>query len=34
VAAGFQAMGLGPRVLRAATAPVIAVALVRAATDS
>jgi 16S rRNA (uracil1498-N3)-methyltransferase len=33
-AAGFVAIGLGPRVLRAETAPVIAVALVRAATKS
>lgn len=33
-AAGFVAIGLGPRVLRAETAPVIAVALVRAATRS
>lgn len=31
---GFTAIGLGPRVLRAETAPVIAVALVRAATRS
>lgn len=31
-AAGFVSLGLGPRVLRAETAPVIAVALVRAAT--
>ncbi len=31
---GFTAVGLGPRVLRAETAPVIAVALVRAATRS
>lgn len=31
---GFSAIGLGPRVLRAETAPVIAVALVRAATRS
>lgn len=33
-AAGFLSLGLGPRVLRAETAPVIAVALVRAATQS
>jgi len=33
-AAGFVSLGLGPRVLRAETAPVIAVALVRAATSS
>jgi 16S rRNA (uracil1498-N3)-methyltransferase len=32
--AGFTALGLGPRVLRAETAPVIAVALIRAATRS
>lgn len=32
--AGFDAAGLGPRVLRAETAPVIAVALIRAATRS
>ena len=32
--AGFTALGLGPRILRADTAPVIAVALVRAATGS
>jgi 16S rRNA (uracil1498-N3)-methyltransferase len=32
--AGFTALGLGPRVLRAETAPVIAVALIRAATHS
>jgi 16S rRNA (uracil1498-N3)-methyltransferase len=32
--AGFGALGLGPRVLRAETAPVVAVALVRAATGS
>ena len=31
-AAGFRALGLGPRILRAETAPVIAVALIRAAT--
>ena len=31
---GFTSIGLGPRVLRAETAPVIAVALVRAATRS
>ncbi|MDB4962606.1 MAG: hypothetical protein JWP01_2605 [Myxococcales bacterium] len=31
---GFSSIGLGPRVLRAETAPVIAVALVRAATRS
>jgi 16S rRNA (uracil1498-N3)-methyltransferase len=30
--AGFSAIGLGPRVLRADTAPIVAVALVRAAT--
>lgn len=30
--AGFTAVGLGPRVLRAETAPVVAVALIRAAT--
>jgi 16S rRNA (uracil1498-N3)-methyltransferase len=34
IAAGFSPLGLGPRVLRAETAPVIAVALVRAATQS
>jgi 16S rRNA (uracil1498-N3)-methyltransferase len=33
-AAGFAAVGLGPRTLRAETAPVIAVALVRAATGT
>ena len=33
-AAGFVGIGLGPRVLRAETAPVIAVALIRAATFS
>ena len=33
-AASFISLGLGPRVLRAETAPVIAVALVRAATKS
>ena len=33
-AAGFVALGLGPRVLRAETAPVVAVALLRAATES
>jgi 16S rRNA (uracil1498-N3)-methyltransferase len=33
-AAGFAAVGLGPRVLRAETAPVVAVALVRAASKS
>ena len=33
-AAGFAGIGLGPRVLRAETAPVIAVALIRAATSS
>lgn len=33
-AANFQSMGLGPRVLRAETAPTIAVALIRAATRS
>jgi len=32
--AGFTAIGLGPRVLRAETAPVVAVALVRAQTAS
>jgi 16S rRNA (uracil1498-N3)-methyltransferase len=32
--AGFGSLGLGPRVLRADTAPVIAVALIRAATRS
>jgi 16S rRNA (uracil1498-N3)-methyltransferase len=32
--AGFTAVGMGPRILRAETAPVIAVALVRAATAS
>jgi 16S rRNA (uracil1498-N3)-methyltransferase len=32
--AGFTPVGLGPRVLRAETAPVIAVALVRAASKS
>ncbi|HSR99304.1 MAG TPA: RsmE family RNA methyltransferase [Kofleriaceae bacterium] len=32
--AGFVAAGLGPRVLRAETAPVVAVALLRAATHS
>jgi 16S rRNA (uracil1498-N3)-methyltransferase len=32
--AGWASMGLGPRVLRAETAPVVAVALVRAATNS
>jgi RsmE family RNA methyltransferase len=32
--AGFTAIGLGPRVLRAETAPAIAVALVRALTES
>ena len=32
--AGFAPLGLGPRTLRADTAPVIAVALARAATDS
>jgi len=31
---GFTPVGLGPRVLRAETAPVVAVALVRAATRS
>jgi 16S rRNA (uracil1498-N3)-methyltransferase len=34
VIAGFGSLGLGPRVLRAETAPVIAVALIRAATSS
>lgn len=33
-AAGFAHLGLGPRTLRAETAPVIAVALIRAATGS
>lgn len=33
-AAGFTSLGLGPRVLRAETAPVVAIALVRAATNS
>ena len=33
-AAGWTSMGLGPRVLRAETAPVVAVALIRAATNS
>lgn len=32
--AGFSPLGLGPRVLRADTAPVVAVALIRAATRS
>ena len=32
--AGFSAVGLGPRVLRAETAPVVAVAVIRAATRS
>ncbi len=32
--AGFGALGLGPRILRAETAPMIAVALIRAATQS
>jgi 16S rRNA (uracil1498-N3)-methyltransferase len=32
--AGFAPLGLGPRVLRADTAPVVAVALIRAATRS
>lgn len=32
--AGFDGVGLGPRVLRAETAPVVAVALIRAATRS
>lgn len=32
--AGFASVGMGPRILRAETAPVIAVALVRAATAS
>jgi 16S rRNA (uracil1498-N3)-methyltransferase len=32
--AGFAPVGLGPRVLRAETAPVVAVALIRAATQS
>lgn len=34
VAGGFVAVGLGPRVLRAETAPAIAVALIRHATNS
>ncbi|MFN0252226.1 MAG: RsmE family RNA methyltransferase [Kofleriaceae bacterium] len=34
VAAGFEPIGLGPRVLRAETAPVVAVAIVRALTRS
>jgi 16S rRNA (uracil1498-N3)-methyltransferase len=34
VAAGFTAAGLGPRILRAETAPTIAVALIRAASRS
>ena len=34
VAAGFARVGLGPRVLRAETAPVVAVALFRAVTNS
>lgn len=34
VGAGFAPLGLGPRVLRAETAPVVAVALVRAASRS
>lgn len=33
-AAGFASVGLGPRVLRAETAPLVAVAIVRAATRS
>jgi 16S rRNA (uracil1498-N3)-methyltransferase len=33
-AAGFAPLGLGPRVLRAETAPLVAVALIRAATRS
>jgi len=32
--AGFTSLGLGPRMLRAETAPVVAVALIRAATKS
>ena len=32
--AGFSGLGLGPRILRADTAPVVAVAMLRAATDS
>ena len=32
--AGWTSLGLGPRVLRAETAPVVAIALVRAATNS
>lgn len=34
IAASFSRMGLGPRVLRAETAPVVAVAVLRAATGS
>jgi 16S rRNA (uracil1498-N3)-methyltransferase len=34
LAAGFTAASLGPRILRAETAPVVAVALIRAATNS
>ncbi len=34
VRAGFAALGLGPRMLRAETAPVVAVALIRTATAS
>jgi 16S rRNA (uracil1498-N3)-methyltransferase len=34
IAAGWVSLGLGPRVLRAETAPVVAVALVRTATNS
>jgi 16S rRNA (uracil1498-N3)-methyltransferase len=34
IAAGFTPVGLGPRILRAETAPVVMVALVRAATGS
>ena len=34
LAAGFTSLGLGPRTLRAETAPVVAVALVRAATGT
>ncbi|HWU89397.1 MAG TPA: RsmE family RNA methyltransferase, partial [Kofleriaceae bacterium] len=32
--AGFASVGLGPRILRAETAPVVAVALIRALTRS
>jgi 16S rRNA (uracil1498-N3)-methyltransferase len=34
LAAGFASLGLGPRTLRAETAPMVAVALVRAATQT